>query len=181
MQSETLRCMDAGAKAWLLRTVRKEYWRVCKLCDLEDLIQDGFMLWALVIQRYPTATRVRHRMALFMRIFYNHIHQMSKHQSRQPDLTLACEMSTPDGELMELEVLDEETATLAAKLATAPVPVQKVMQLYSTEAGRRKLRAPYRIYGDGTRETFNERLCRLVGMDARTGIDIPLLIKACLG
>jgi hypothetical protein len=181
MQRIRLSQMDTGARLWMLKKVKKEYWRVCKVCDPDELLQDGFMLYAMVLDRYPTAVKAKHRMSLFMRIFSNHIHRMARNQSNRPEAFLACELSAPDGEpIIELDCLDNETSTLAAKIANAPKPVQDVLALYTTEEGLRKLRSAYRLRKDGTRETLNERLCRLVGLDPSTGIDLPLLIKACL-
>jgi hypothetical protein len=78
--------MDMGARRWLVKTAYKNLWRVHSFYDLDDLIQDGHMMYALVVQRYPQAKDPPHIMRLFQITFLNHIHDLSKHQSRMAAL-----------------------------------------------------------------------------------------------
>lgn len=77
--------MDQGARAWLARTARKNYWRVSDWYDLDDLIQDGYWHWYRIINKYPYITKPRMTrnarriiMGLFQRTYTNHLHDLAK-------------------------------------------------------------------------------------------------------
>lgn len=145
--------MDDGAKGWLIKTARQNFWRVSSWYDLEDLIQEGFECWAYVLQRYPTAVDRPHVMRLFQLTYRSRIEDIAKKRTR--DRELIAELPYRCSEL------DDEIATLATLISQAPDIVKAFLLILSSERGRRRLRSEYRVERDGTRETFNERLRRL--------------------
>lgn len=164
--------MDSGTRAWLFKHSRENYWRVAGWMDFEDLIQDGMLCWYRVIRRYERVAKgsSKHRMSLFMRTFRNHIHDLSKQRSR----------------LIEVHIddLPPHVADLAAHdmqqvYGGAPPLVKLGLTVLMAPAHARSLRANYRVRNDSTRETFNERLCRLAGLDHHT-IDLAGDIRTYL-
>lgn len=143
-------------------TARREHWRVSHWMDLDDLFQDGFMCWYRVIRRYERVAHgsSKHRMALFKRVFMNHIHDLSKRRSRLPEVHF--EDLPPD-------VADALNYPATQDLYGAAPPLVKLgLTVLMAPAHARSLRSLYRVRVDTTRETFNERLCRLAGLDPRT-------------
>jgi hypothetical protein len=163
--------MDDGARIWLLREVRRQYWRVATWYEIDDLVQDGLLHYHRVATKYAHVKDRPHIMRLFQITFINHVHDLSKRKGKQIDLPISTYISNP---LSENTILDrvgtEDSMNLAlfkASLAKAPKPVIDVINLLTTEYGRRCLCAQMRVYTNGVRETLNDRLCRLCNYDPK--------------
>ena len=173
--------MDASARKWLLKTSRRHYWRVAAWMEFEDLVQDGYYHWARLVNRYTDVTDRPHLMQLFKRTFSNHIHDLSKKRTRTPEQTLS---TIPHEGIDDDEALDKfgsepELASFRTFISQGPKPVQDVIALFLHDDGCQAIRAQYRHRKDGTRETVNERLCRLCGYDPEA-IDLAWLVRAYL-
>lgn len=160
--------MDQGARHWLLKTVRAEFWRVSGWCDLEDLIQDGHMIYAKLSRRYPDAN-ASHRMTLFKTSVANYLHDLAEKRSRSVDLypgniALGSLSDEAGGRAIGAQ---PEASTFAVLVATAPAPVKAVLSLLASDA---KLR----VRGG---EKVNDRLCRLTGLNSAE-IDLVGMLKA---
>lgn len=167
--------MDDGARGWLIKTATKSFWRVSKWYELDDLIQDGYLCYYKVCQRYPTATDVPHRMALFKITYINFIHDLATRRTKSVTEVLDSDLQTGSDDLIDQSFI----ATLAecplsgmievgAILASAPERVRAALELFTTEAGLKTLRSAYRRQRGGkhlVRETMNQRLCRVLGYD----------------
>lgn len=158
--------MDFGARVWMRRLAAKQFWRVASWYELEDLIQDGHIHWWRIVERYPDVTDA-HRMSLFKTTFQNHIHNLAKHKTRCPEVTVTVLAGNEDhSDFWErLVVEDFDFANCNLLIAKAPEPVQKFMRLMASEDGPRHMRALYRKRRGGGRETTNDRLCRLLGIE----------------
>jgi len=184
LREDTL--MDDGARGWLAKAARKNYWRVSRWYDLDDVIQEGYAAYYDTIRRYPDATDPPHRMALFKRVFMSRLHDLANKRTRSVnEVTVSdlCHGSVASAEvLFETVALDNDISAAAGMLATAPQYVRDAIALFATEDGLRRLRSAYRKVRRGkylVRETLNERLCRLTGNDPRQ-VDIVQELRACL-
>jgi cytochrome c oxidase assembly factor CtaG len=168
--------MDQGAQRWLYKFAHKNFWRICAWYDLDDLIQDGHMCWWKVIRRYPDAKDRPHIMRLFQITFSNYVHDLAKERTSQLDAPIA---SILIGEATEEKFLDQhETGDYApTAFAHASAAVRAILKVINQSPER--LRKPARRHSDGSRETTNERLCRMIGADPRS-IDLIAEIKYCL-
>ena len=161
--------MDEGAKRWLYRTAKRHYWRVWEWYGIDALIQDGHMHYARLCARYPNVTERKHMMSLFQVTFLNHINSLSVARTRENEASLEL--------LRNLAGFSEpEGATFQALVAQAPPPVRRLIELIASPTGCKKLRSRYRVKPTGERETLNERLCRLVGVDPAS-CDLPSMIR----
>jgi hypothetical protein len=163
--------MDHGARQWLVKTAYKHLWRVHSFYELDDLIQDGHMLYALVRQRYPRAKDAPHIMRLFTVTFINHIHDLSKHQSRMAALIDA----STDLETVELyqdpgSAEQGDTYFIPNK---APWYIHAFLRVLCDPQGQMQLRSQYRVRLSGVRELTHDRLCRLIGADPSTTPTMP--------
>lgn len=167
--------MDTGARGWIVKTIRENYWRVADYYEFDDLVQDSYLVWKKIVDRYPDVTEPKHRMALFKTAFRNHIHDVSKKR------TLYVERYTLEADMpVSMETLregDDGSQDPNAGLIVSQLPdkLKNMLARLCTE----KRNYPYRRYLDGTRETFNERLCRLAGLDPDLR-NVPLAIQTYL-
>lgn len=154
--------MDKGVEGWIYKTANKHYWRVASWYDFDDLVQDGFLCYFRTCARYTqtidgqrrigVATETKHIMRLFQTSFTNHIHDLARAKTRQPDMAVE---QLPDT-MTEAEGYER-------LIAEAPPLIARVISdLVNGDAAR--LRSPFRRRADGTRETLNERLCRIIGI-----------------
>jgi len=179
--------MDEGARRWLFKTVRKNYWRVCRWYDVSDLIQEGYAAYYEVAhKRYPHAVDPPHRMRLFQLVFMSRLHDLANKRTRLAAEVCEADLARPDAAQVEtvLTMIADEPTLLEAvpALASAPQYVRDALALFGTPEGLRAVRAAYRKRREGrhlVRETLNERLCRLTGRDPRE-VDIVGGIRACL-
>lgn len=170
--------LDRGLELWLFKTARKNFWRVASYYEIEDLIADGYMVYAECRERYKDrVTERRHFAALFRTCFINHITDLANKRSRELNATVTEGEAPRDAVRVEIPaqpasdkteefedlippVLPE--AEVAVLLQQAQGPVQLVLKLMYTDAGLNLLREnPQR-----PRESTNSYYCRVLGYDA---------------
>lgn len=162
--------LDAGVRGLIVNMAKKNFWRVASWYDLQDLIQDGYLCFAKVRNRYPTATDVRHVTALFKTTFFRHITDLANERTQGNEQTISQLVAVPGQEEAVWERLiggQDEEATLKVMLRNAPAELRALYRFLSSEDGRRRLSEPYR-WRYGVRETTNQYLCRKLGFDANT-------------
>lgn len=156
--------MDEGVRGWVYNNIRENYWRVAHYYEFEDLIQDSFIVWRKIVDRYPEVTDAKHRMGLFKTAFRNHIHDLSKKRTAYvQSCLLEAELDSP---LASLRDSDDGSQDPNVRLLVAQLPAK--LQLLLTRLYDERRGHPNRLRLDGTRETINERLCRLAGLDPAT-------------
>lgn len=144
--------MSDGIGGWIVKTAKRNFWRVAHWIDFDDLCQDGQRLFYETQQRYAKVREPAHVMALFKRTYVNHIHDMARARRRMPELQ-AIEAA--------LELPCEYSEALAL-IAGAPVHVRAAIVALMTRKERVLVRRR-----NGIRETWNRKLCRLAGVDPR--------------
>lgn len=161
------RYFDKGLRGWIIKTARKHYWRVAAWHDLDDLIQEGLLAYAICRQRYRhKVENRRHFMALVQVVFMNRITDMANERTAGEDLPIS-QIAAQGKELAALEYLAggvEGDAELATLLASAPAEVRAFLNLFNTPQGLEELAKPLRRYKGGIRETNSERLSKVLGM-----------------
>lgn len=158
--------LDAGMVGWLHSYARSNFWRVSSWYDYEDLVQDGFLCYAICLEKYALVVKEKeHFMALLKRTYWNHVTDLSVRRTRLNE-TPACDLAVDDdGSYFENLVGGKpDDVSFAAIIRDAPNDVAAVLKIIITDVGLATLRKSYRRK-DGTRETLNERLCKLVGFD----------------
>ena len=160
--------IDDGVRGWIFKTAMKNYWRMASWYDFEDLIQDGFLHFYRVRERYKDVKDKPHLMRLFQTCYRNHIHDLANKRTRTPE-HLFVDLITPDSSeydvLDRLKGIEEEIGPLLVLLRQAPSEVREVLELFLTDSGLCKLSGPTLRF-DNARETFNAKLCRLLGKNS---------------
>lgn len=154
---------DEGARGWLVKYSTNNHWRVNQCRDLDELIQDGYLWYAIVRDRYPQAVDKPHIMRLFQVTFINHVHDLSKHQSRLASIIdHSVDLHNPATEALHKPV-DMGDGYFIPQ--SAPWYVHAFLRLLCSPEGPSQLRRPYRVRMSGVREMTHHRLCRLIGAD----------------
>ena len=158
---------DAIALRWMKSYARKNLWRVSPWMDLDDLIQLGFEAYYETRGRYVTATDPRHIQSLFQLVFRSKIENAVRGYKKQVD----------DADSVYIDMYDSihhtdhsnhlsfRVTNTKALLLKAPKEVADVVNILVKEPD--ELTKPYVKDEKGRRETLNDRLCRLLGMDPK--------------
>lgn len=146
--------LDAGIKGWIINTSKKNLWRVPSWYDLDDLIQDGYICYASCNLRYKAVKEQRHFMALVKVTFINHIHDLSKVRTRLPEEALP-------PEAMAFQGVVQSEAPFFTLVKQLPGELVALIEHLLSD----KPKPAYKQFPDHTRETTNQYLCRLLGID----------------
>lgn len=171
---------DKGLKGWIVNTARRNYWRVAAWHDLSDLIQEGFLAYAICRHRYwHKVKNKRHAMALVKIVFINRITDLANERTAGDDIAIS-QIAAEGREGEALEFLAggfDGDAEMQAAIATAPEEVRQLLRLMNDPIALEKLNKPLRRYPGGRRETTSERLSRLCGCEY---VDFEALLREVL-
>lgn len=162
--------MDSVTSRWLVAYSARNYWRVAPYIDFEDLLQDGQLVFWRVRRKYLGRRSSAHLINTFKASFINHMHDLASARTHSPIEVQVDVLPQP---------IEQETQTLLAAIAMAPFHIREAIKVFTSEEGLALLRRPYRLRGDGSRETLNERLCKIAGFDAKR-IDLAGSLKQFL-
>lgn len=130
--------------------------------DPADLVQDAHELFYKCAARYANSERCVNRanfIALFKSALLNYMTTVGKKNVRMPE-RFASDICEDETRVFNAATPPEEGF---AELQAGPVILSRLM--IAIERG--DLSSPY-VTTDGKRETTNERLCRIVGLDPNT-------------
>jgi hypothetical protein len=179
--------LDQSLKGWIINKSRREFWRIAAWYSVEDLIQDGYMVYYKCRNRYshltdkpePTIDDKRQFMALFKVSFHNFITDLANDRTATPEeahseaMLYAATAGRPQ----------QEEATFRLLLASAPKEIAQLVELLMTEGSEKVAYLRSRFFvKDGEKirrrrslwETTNQHYCRRLGLDA-TKVDLMKL------
>ena len=173
--------LDAGLRHWITKTARKQYWRVAAWIGLDDLIQEGMVVFAMCRQKYKVENKA-HFMALVKTCYQNRITDMAnEHKLREVPFSQLVVQS--DTAYRETDVLDHLCGSVPpeqefqAALSRAPDEIRALMRMLHDPQMCGELQKPLVKRSDGTRETHSERICRLLGIEY---VDMEQLLREVL-
>lgn len=159
---------DRGLRGWIIKYAKKNYWRVASWYDLEDLIQDGLLAYALCRQKYGhRVENRRHFMSLVQVVFANHVTDLANARTKSVQEISISQIAAQGRELQALEYLagaEDGGQELKAALSLASEEILAFLKLFETPEGLAELDKPLRRRADGTRETWDERLSLILRM-----------------
>jgi len=159
---------------------RKNFWRVASWYEIEDLIQDGLLCAYKCIDRYGKPgvdIDEPHFMRLVQSTFYNHIGELLRWSRAVDDSTKISDLSS---KLQEQDILDrileseEPEQEFLVLIKELPEQLRKIVELYFSEDGIKKIRKSLRIRFDGNNETMSERLNKLTGFSIDKNFETEL-------
>jgi hypothetical protein len=170
---------DRGLRQWIYKTARKNMWRVAHFYELSDLIQDGFLCYAICRERYGHKVEgQRHFMSLCQTVYRNHITDLANDRSNAPKETPISQFArknpaTSDSDLLEMiGGYEQGDAEMAATLQSASAEIRAMMRALSAEPDVAKV-----VVG-ALRLTTNQTLNAVIGT---FGMDFEGQLRGLLG
>lgn len=68
-------------EGWVVNTMRSQFWRVSRIMDHEDYMQEARCIYLRCAARYPMLDTPEHFMSLFKRAWLNRLHDLSRSNS----------------------------------------------------------------------------------------------------
>jgi len=158
--------MDEGARRWMYKTARKHYWRVSAWYEFDDLIQDGYFWYYSRVKKYPHITEPRHMMRMFQIRYLQHIHELSNKKTKA--------VAEVHVETVDFSLIESLPAQAAIERAIADALVH-LRRIISAIIDKPEQLRGYPKRECGTRETPNERYCRIAGIPV--GNDVVQQLK----
>lgn len=177
---------EGAIEGWARKYARRNYWRVAKIMDFEDLMQDAYVKYLQCCQKYPGVNTPQWFMRLFQTAFHNHIHTLSSKQSSMGERveTIRTEEGEHDSEYIVDNVVGEVTNSgrLAVLLDQMPEEARElVISMATDDPGKfrqERIRCELKR-GLTIRETTNEYWCRIMGYDPDE-VDLPTVLRTYL-
>lgn len=158
---------------WTAKFCRRNVWRVRGLCEFEDLFQDCVVKFLICQNKYPNLSSDNFD-AFYKISVRNHVNDLSRKASesragrRVEEMT---DIQIESAAAMTPEPVDYNLGEIAVIIQQAPAEL-KLLMVAVCEDGCSILHQSSNglLSTDGrtrTRETTNQRLCRLLGLDSR--------------
>jgi hypothetical protein len=143
---------------WTAAFLKQHKWRVDRLHDFDDLMQDAYLVFVKVCDTYPRVMDPGHFFSLYKRSMINKMHDRSCARSRHGKVNISLPEDVSDffiGRIGEAG----NAGYAAALLAELPEEMRLVVDYLTTnqsETPRRKRGQP--------RENLSMRVCRELGL-----------------
>lgn len=162
---------EGPVRNWAISYLRQQAWRCDSIHDLDDLIQDAFLVFDKVKNAYPRVIEPAHFMSLFKTALRNHITD----KARYVQIKRVCHIETAS-DVSEFyggvgEVTNE--GLLRVALAEAPEEVRAALDILTNR--------PYALRRTSKRRrryNLNAKLRRLAGIEGK--FDITGTLKQIL-
>ncbi|MFA5262214.1 MAG: hypothetical protein WC378_00200 [Opitutaceae bacterium] len=146
---------DEAAYRYAIWYCRRQAWRVRREMDLDDLLQEAYVLFVSIRSRYPDVSEDNF-LALWRSALHNRIVNIGGTRGAK------CRRQTEPLESDPL--IEEDEIEWRLHVQDAPPEVRQLLDAVE----RRRWRLPRRNHADGRRETTNAYLCRLARLPAGT-------------
>lgn len=165
---------DMGMRGWILTTARDNLWRVAAWYDLDDLIQEGYICYAICAKKYPHVEQ-KHFMALLKTCFNNRIHDLASAKARS--IVAVEPIEGADECKFNYYYAHDSENDILFNVLLQQLPAE-LKQLVKTLLNDGK-DIPMQRTANGSRETTNSYLCRLLGLDSK--VDLVTVFKEHFG
>lgn len=68
-------------EGWVVNNMRSQFWRVARIMDHDDYMQEAHCVFLRCAARYPVVDTPQHFMSLFQRTWLNRVHDLSRSNS----------------------------------------------------------------------------------------------------
>ena len=160
---------DAGMEGFIFNTARKEYWRVQRWYEFDDLVSDGYLAFSKCLKAYPqlavqdpSKDQRKHFQSLVKAAFFNRITDLAKHRMMVDEQAASSLEDEEGNSVFERKLPAEgEMGTLTALIAQLPWELKELCGklLNGADDFERK-----KLTRRSIRETTNEFYCRLLGV-----------------
>lgn len=148
---------------WAYKEIKRNFWRLHYLYDIDDLAQDAYLKFLQCERRYVGVVETpEHFMALYKTAFKNHLHDLAISTITSSGISTLDEVKESGG------MIEDGEGELAVLLSRAPYPLSRLFSAIETVEFNRLLTVDRKRQSYGSvsyRETTNELFCRLLGLD----------------
>lgn len=123
---------EGNIENWAKKFIKKNKWRCDPIHEFNDLLQDCYLIFIKISERYPRVVEQAHFMALFKRAVSNQMHDHARYMRRK---RLVCTITTADPVDQAVRLPGEVTNSgyLNALLAEAPEELRLALAIIETE------------------------------------------------
>jgi len=121
---------QGAVEGYIVNSISRNYWRVRRLMDREDLFQEAMVVYLKTARAYPALDTPQHFMALFKVAWINRLNDLSKMDTRNRAETVSTESV-----FLNLKNTVGETdspGSVSLMVQQAPKEVQTVLSLFLT-------------------------------------------------
>lgn len=161
---------EGVVKNWAASFIKKQQWRCDRIHEFDDLLQDCYLIFLKLVERYPRVIEPHHFMALFKTSVRNSFHDKSSYKQRKGQYHLELPADVSDS---CVEQIGEATNAgyLMALLGEAPEELRLALALLVND--------PSSLIGQGshrmTRENLNMKLRRILGLESTFDLKAALM------
>lgn len=123
-------CYDGPIAGWVMNHVQANLWRVSRVRQREDLMQDAYEVFLRVAKKYPNEDTPQHFMSLFQRSWINHVHDLSNANTRQRAEVGFSRTGSEEAYEWEPSGDTNNDGELAVMLRQAPSEIKMVLSLF---------------------------------------------------
>lgn len=140
-------------EAWTVKYAAKNAWRTAPEHDLEDLLQEGRLLFETLREKYPAVIEGAHFTSIYQRSYMNLITDLAWARTRRPDTVSADAPIDAEGNSFTLRAAVTDPGYAAVEsdmlLADAPPYINALLQklVLGPEAGARRAELAARAAG----------------------------------
>ena len=163
-------CWEGPTKQWAESFLRKNQWRADAIHSFDDLLQDSYLTFLKICNRYPRVMSQAHFMTLYRRAMVNEMHDRARYMQRKRERHVDTSIDASDLGVGRIGDVGHD-GYLALLLEQAPEDVRLALALIGQNPP-----ALHRI--NGHRENLNMKLQRLLG--GNKGIDLVGKIRSLL-
>lgn len=170
-------------EGWLTNYCAANQWRTRGLAEFDDLLQDGYIVFARCAARYPELDAPEHFMALYKTAWINHFNDLSVKATRIRNES-ADQLSDGESERVSADSLVGESDNdgyLSVLIAEAPREVKLVLSLFLNAPSELLDAALLGWRGKDRRCRTNgsKVICRLLGLPA--DLDVLQMVEDHFG
>ena len=154
---------------WALNYLKQNKWRCDPLLDLDDLIQDAYLVFENVTSCYPRILDQKHFMALFKSALKNSVFDKQRKERKRIN-SFGQTMENIDEVIETLEGEYENYGPLISAINKASPELKMLLEAFSDDEKLELLRAPLRKRKGQPRDNLNIRFNKILGLEKRVNL-----------
>ena len=147
---------DGKVQKWASYFIRKNQWRCDSVYEFDDLMQEAYLIYLRICDKYPKVIEPAHFLALFKRAMCNQIHDFSRVARKK---RIVIQDTTKDVSELFVNRVGEITNPGYMNILLSEAPEELQIALALIEQNPKELYAK-----QPRRENLNQRLRRVLGI-----------------
>lgn len=146
---------EGTAKSWAIGFISKNRWRCDRIHEFDDLLQDAYLTFLRICNKYPRVVGPAHFMTLYRMAMNNEMHDRARYVKRKREIHE--DTSVDPTELGDRRIGEVTNGGfVSVVIANAPEPIKQALSCLIENP-------PELHQATGYRENLNMKLCRVLG------------------